>query len=222
MSFPLPSLRGLASRLLTRPTVSAPLLTLRPPTTPTAPCLASAARPLSTSPSLLAPPGAKGGKGAQQKGGKPGGKPGDKNANKRRRKGEVQERDPKVINMLRHMAILSPRRIPPPLRMGRNRYLRHWTIHRAWLLFRRQQRHLREANLMRQYQSMHRACEELRKTAGPGTREEGYLYRVAMEKKGVYGLNSIPIEYARAQTETPARVAWNHEWKASEAGAGRG
>ncbi|KAL2267822.1 hypothetical protein VTJ83DRAFT_5099 [Remersonia thermophila] len=234
MSFPLPSLRGLASRLLSRPTVSSsssssssfshlafrsattpPTAAARTTTTPPPSCLAAAAgvRSLSTTSSVLAPPGAKGGKGGPQKGGRPG----DKNAPKRRKKGEVQQRDPKVVNMLRHMAVLSPRRIPPPLRMGRNRYLRHWTIHRAWLLFRRQQRQLREANLMRQYQSMHRACEELRRTAGPGTREEGYLYRVAMEKKGVYGLDSIPIEYARAQTETPARVAWNHDWKAGDA-----
>jgi len=100
-----------------------------------------------------------------------------------------------MINMLSHFSILSPNRIPPPLRMGRNRHLRHWTIHRAWLLFRRRER------------------EELRLTAGPGTRDEGYLYRVAMEKKGVYGLHGVPIEYARAQTETPAKVAWNHDWK---------
>jgi large subunit ribosomal protein L40 len=62
------------------------------------------------------------------------------------------------------------------------------------------------------YQSMNSACEELRNTSGPGTRPEGYLYRVAMEKHGLYGHNGVPIEYARMQTETPARVAWNHEW----------
>ncbi|KAK4205156.1 hypothetical protein QBC40DRAFT_271781 [Triangularia verruculosa] len=118
-----------------------------------------------------------------------------------------------MINLLRHFAILSPQRIPAPLRMARNRYLRHWTIHRAWLLFRRQQREAREKTWMRQYQSMNRACEELRLTSGPGTREEGYLFRMAMEKKGVYGLKGVPIEYARAQTETPARTPWDHEWK---------
>ncbi len=62
------------------------------------------------------------------------------------------------------------------------------------------------------YQSMHNACEELRKTSGPGTRDEGFLYRVAMEKKGMYGHGVVPIEYARAQTETPAREPWNHDW----------
>lgn len=66
---------------------------------------------------------------------------------------------------------------------------------------------------MRQHQSISAACEALRVTEGPGRRGEGYLYRVAMEKHGVYGLKGIPIEYARAQTETPARVAWNHDWK---------
>lgn len=62
------------------------------------------------------------------------------------------------------------------------------------------------------YQSMTSACEELRKTSGPGLRDEGYLYRVAMEKKGLFGHNGIPIEYSRPQTETPARTAWNHDW----------
>lgn len=81
-------------------------------------------------------------------------------------------------------------------------------------MFRRKQREERERVWMRQYQSMHAACEALRLTEGPGTRPEGYLYRVAMEKKGVYGLKGVPIEYARAQTDTPAKVAWNHDWKA--------
>lgn len=101
---------------------------------------------------------------------------------------------------------------PPPLRMARSRHLRHWTIHRAWLLHQRRLREARERELMRMQQGMSAACEELRKTSGPGTRDEGYLYRVAMEKKGVYGPNGIPIEYARLQTETPAREPWNHDW----------
>ncbi|KAK3318242.1 hypothetical protein B0H66DRAFT_602837 [Apodospora peruviana] len=122
-------------------------------------------------------------------------------------------RDPKLVNMLHHFGTLNPRRIPPPLRMARNRHLRHWTIHRAWLMFRRKQRGAREKTLMRQFQSMSAACEELRLTEGPGTRDQGYLYRVAMEKKGVYGHHGIPIEYARPQTETPARTPWNHDWK---------
>jgi large subunit ribosomal protein L40 len=102
---------------------------------------------------------------------------------------------------------------PAPLRMARNRALRHWTIHRAWLLLRRQQREAKDRELYRMYQGMSNACEALRTTEGPGTREEGYLYRVAMEKKGVYGEGNIPIEYARHQTDTPAREAWNHDWK---------
>ena len=66
------------------------------------------------------------------------------------------------------------------------------------------------------YQSMHAACEELRVMDGEGMggkeREKGRLYRVAMEKKGVFGGGGVPIEYARFQTETPGREAWNHEW----------
>ncbi|KAI1815185.1 hypothetical protein GGS20DRAFT_359265 [Poronia punctata] len=117
-------------------------------------------------------------------------------------------RDYRVMNLKRSM----PRVVPAPLRFARNRWLRHWTIHRAWLLYQRQERERREHELQRMYQSMHAACEELRTTSGPGTREEGYLYRVAMEKKGMYGHGAMPMDYARAQTETPARQAWNHEW----------
>ena len=60
---------------------------------------------------------------------------------------------------------------------------------------------------------MYNACEALRKTEGPGDRGEGYLYRVAMEKKGVWGLEGVPIEYARFQTDSPAKQGWNHDWK---------
>lgn len=102
---------------------------------------------------------------------------------------------------------------PPPLRMARLRHLRHWTIHRAWQLFRRQQHDAIERERHRMYSGMYNACEELRKTTGPGGRDEGYLYRVAMEKKGVWGIEAVPIEYARFQTEFPAKQAWNHEWK---------
>ncbi|KAI1367672.1 hypothetical protein F5Y08DRAFT_297945 [Xylaria arbuscula] len=126
---------------------------------------------------------------------------------KRRGKGDDGP-DPRIVNLKTSM----PRTVPAPLRFARNRALRHWTIHRAWLLYQRKERERQEHELQRMYQSMHNACEELRKTSGPGTRDEGYLYRVAMEKHGVYGHNAVPIEYARPQTETPARQAWNHEW----------
>ena len=182
-------LRGLTSRLFsaaTRPTTT----TLIPKTTRTTPALPSL-RCISTTPALSAKDKSKAGKKGARRG---------------------AERDPKIVTMLQFMAQLSPRRLPPPLRMARNRHLRHWTIHRGWLLFRRRQREERERTLMRQYQSMSAACEALRLTEGPGTRPEGYLYRVAMEKKGVYGLHGVPIEYARAQTDTPARVAWDHDW----------
>ncbi|KAI1133196.1 hypothetical protein F5Y10DRAFT_229614 [Nemania abortiva] len=129
-----------------------------------------------------------------------------KKGKKRRRGGEAP--DPRIMNLKASM----PRVVPSPLRFARNRALRHWTIHRAWMLFQRKERERQAHELERMYQSMHNACEELRNTSGPGTREEGYLYRVAMEKHGMYGHNAVPIEYARPQTETPARQAWNHEW----------
>jgi large subunit ribosomal protein L40 len=102
---------------------------------------------------------------------------------------------------------------PPPLRMARQRYLRHWTIHRAWQLFRRQQHEAISKERQRMHAGMYNACEELRKTVGPEGRGEGYLYRVAMEKKGVWGTEAIPIEYARFQTDSPANEPWNHDWK---------
>lgn len=40
--------------------------------------------------------------------------------------------------------------------------------------------------------------------------EVGRLYRIAMEKKGIWG--GVPIEYARAQTDTPARQGWDYAW----------
>ncbi|KAI8963306.1 hypothetical protein F5Y11DRAFT_160717 [Daldinia sp. FL1419] len=127
---------------------------------------------------------------------------------KKRKGGKGEGPDPRILNLKASM----PRAVPAPLRFARNRALRHWTIHRAWLLYQRKERDREAHELERMYQSMHNACEELRKTSGPGTRDEGYLYRVAMEKKGVYGHNSVPIEYARPQTETPAREPWNHGW----------
>ncbi|KAL2159507.1 hypothetical protein VTH06DRAFT_2512 [Thermothelomyces fergusii] len=207
MALSILSFRGLASRFLSRPNTPAPSPSSLFRTTQ---CAVPSTRALSTTPPALAPPGSKNkGNDAKKNASKAG-----KAAKKKGKGGRGDEpRDPRIINMLKHFAVLSPRRIPPPLRMARNRHLRHWTIHRAWMLFQRREREARERNLMRQYQSMSRACEELRLTSGPGTRDQGYLYRVAMEKKGVYSLNGIPIEYARAQTETPARVAWNHDWK---------
>jgi len=46
--------------------------------------------------------------------------------------------------------------------------------------------------------------------AAEGQTEVGRLYRVAMEKKGIWG--GVPIEYARAQTDTPPRNGWDYAW----------
>ena len=43
---------------------------------------------------------------------------------------------------------------------------------------------------------------------GPGGKEVGRLYRAAMIKSGV----SVPIEYARIQSDFPSRDGWNHGW----------
>ncbi|PYI05912.1 hypothetical protein BO78DRAFT_461654 [Aspergillus sclerotiicarbonarius CBS 121057] len=97
---------------------------------------------------------------------------------------------------------------PRPLRFSRTRFLRHWTIHRAWNLYQANQRRTHELELQRQWQSMQAACEELRTGAGDG----GKLFRKSMIKTGVFR-DLVPIEYARLQTEGPGREGWNHEWK---------
>lgn len=127
----------------------------------------------------------------------------------RRDAGPAQPEGHELVQVLKRN-LFSP--APPPLRMARLRYLRHWTIHRAWQLFRRKQHEAINNERQRMYASMYNACEELRKTVGPHDQGEGYLYRVAMEEKGVYGHNGVPIEYARLQTDSPATTAWDHEW----------
>jgi large subunit ribosomal protein L40 len=98
---------------------------------------------------------------------------------------------------------------PRPLRFSRTRYLRHWTIHRAWNLYQASQRRAHELELQRQYQAMAAACEELRTGCGErGAR----LFRVSMNKSGVF-TDLFPIEYARLQTDSPSREGWNYEWK---------
>lgn len=176
-----------------------------PTTTPSTP------RAFSTTPAALArvPPkqqqsskgGAKGGKGA----------PLDAAARKKRRAQMAAKLDPKVADLMKF--IYAGSQLPPPLRMARNRWLRHWTIHRAWQLFQRKEHEAREREMMRMQQSMEHACEVLRNMGGPGTRPEGWLYRKAMEKFGVWGKGAVPIEYARPMVETPAEKPWNHEWK---------
>ncbi|KAJ5808221.1 hypothetical protein N7474_009490 [Penicillium riverlandense] len=125
-----------------------------------------------------------------------------------KRKGNGPQVD-KRITLIRYFLYhpLTPR----PLRFSRNRFLRHWTIHRAWQLFQAQQRKKQELELQRQYQSMQAACEELRTGAGDG----GKLFRVSMNKKGVF-TDLFPIEYARFQTESPAAEGWNYDWKRPE------
>lgn len=180
-----------------------------PPTTPP-----STPRCFSTTPSQLArvPPkqqqSLKGGA-KTAKAGK--GQPLDAAARKKRRAQMAAKLNPKVADLMKF--IYAGSQLPPPLRMARNRWLRHWTIHRAWQLFRRKQEEEREREMMRLQQSMEHACEVLRNMGGPGTRPEGWLYRKAMEKFGVWGKGAVPIEYARPMVETPAEKAWNHEWK---------
>ncbi|PYH90584.1 hypothetical protein BO71DRAFT_334143 [Aspergillus ellipticus CBS 707.79] len=99
---------------------------------------------------------------------------------------------------------------PRPLRFSRTRYLRHWTIHRAWNLYQANQRRKNELELQRQWQAMQSACEELRVGAGDG----GKLFRKSMIKTGVFK-DLFPIEYGRLQTEGPSAEGWNHEWKRS-------
>ncbi|RMZ71515.1 Ribosomal L28 L40 mitochondrial [Pyrenophora seminiperda CCB06] len=113
--------------------------------------------------------------------------------------------DPRIVNIRYHLQHpLTPR----PLHFSRNRFLRHWTIHRAWMLFLRKRRWAEERELERQYMSMRAACEHLRlldnngnrvseaEAGGQGPdagrlgtrgREVGRLYRSAMLKRGGVG-----------------------------------
>ncbi|KAG8166319.1 hypothetical protein KVR01_002008 [Diaporthe batatas] len=183
-------------------------LSISPPTTTASP---STPRAFSTTaaPLARAPPkqqrNVKGGTGKGK------GQPMDAAARKKRRAQMAAKLDPKVADMMKF--IYAGSQLPPPLRMARNRWLRHWTIHRAWQLFRRKEAEAREREMMRMQQSMAHACEALRNMGGPGPRPEGWLYRKAMQKFGVWGKGAIPIEYARPMVETPAEKAWNHEWK---------
>ncbi|KAL1799684.1 mitochondrial 54S ribosomal protein mL40 [Alternaria dauci] len=136
--------------------------------------------------------------------------------------------DPRITNIRYH---LSHPLTPRPLHFSRTRSLRHWTIHRAWLLFLRKRRWAEERELERQYMAMRSACEHLRlmdsngnlvseeEAGGQGAdasrlgvkgREVGRLYRSAMLKRGVWG--SVPVEYGRVVTDFPGREGWNHEW----------
>jgi large subunit ribosomal protein L40 len=45
---------------------------------------------------------------------------------------------------------------------------------------------------------------------GSKGKEVGRLYRSAMIKRGVWG--SVPVEYARVQTDFPGREGWNYGW----------
>ncbi|OBT80062.1 hypothetical protein VF21_01177 [Pseudogymnoascus sp. 05NY08] len=124
-------------------------------------------------------------------------------------RGGSNKPDPRIQLIRYH---LQHSKTPRPLRLSRMRSLRHWTIHRAWMLFRRQKMSEEELELERMYKSMHNACEELRALQGPGDKNAGRLFRIALEKKGIYGPNGVPIEYARAQTDTPGKEPWDHSW----------
>ncbi|KAK3049153.1 hypothetical protein LTR09_009572 [Extremus antarcticus] len=139
----------------------------------------------------------------------------------KRNKGQ-QKRDPRIKLIRYHLQHgLTPR----PLRFSRTRYLRHWTIHRAWQLHQRQIKHAQEQTLERQYNSMRDACEALRLIDNHGLtaedrvrlgeppeegKEMGRLFRIAMLKNGVW--DGVPIEYGRIQTDSPPREGWNHGW----------
>ncbi|KAK5464562.1 hypothetical protein LTS15_001124 [Exophiala xenobiotica] len=118
-------------------------------------------------------------------------------AAKKAGKHRVDRRITLIRFFLYHPTTLTPR----PLRFSRNRYLRHWTIHRAWQLYRSKVRQQRELELERQYNAMREANEELRVGAGDG----GRLFRKAQMKTGVWSIpergGGVPIEYARGMVE---------------------
>ncbi|RKF73082.1 hypothetical protein GcM1_245016 [Golovinomyces cichoracearum] len=128
-------------------------------------------------------------------------------------KNNQQKIDPRVTLIRYHMQHPI---MPRPLRLGRSRALRHWTIARAWDVWEKRKKRQVDLELQRQYQSIQMAMEALRNfddgSAVDG-KEGSRLYRIALEKKGVYSTGSIPIEYARLQTDTPGATPWDHDWK---------
>ncbi|KAB8289671.1 hypothetical protein EYC80_010584 [Monilinia laxa] len=62
------------------------------------------------------------------------------------------------------------------------------------MILRRKKRIEQEEELYRLHQSMHSAMEDLRLLEGAGQKDAGRLYRVALEKKGIFGNGGIPIE----------------------------
>ncbi len=46
----------------------------------------------------------------------------------------------------------------------------------------------------------------------PEAEDAGRLYRQAMQKDDVYGHEAMPMEYARAQTDTLGSTPWHHDW----------
>lgn len=128
-------------------------------------------------------------------------------------KNKQQKIDPRITLVRYHM---KHPLMPRPLRLSRDRALRHWTIARAWYIWQKKKRIQADLDLQRKYQSIQLAMEILRNlddgTAG-NSKEGSRLYRVALEKKETYSRGSIPIEYARIQVETPGNVPWDHDWK---------
>jgi large subunit ribosomal protein L40 len=130
-----------------------------------------------------------------------------------------------LIAMIRYHLYHPTTLMPRPLRFSRNRYLRHWTIHRAWQLFQHKQKQNQQLELQRQYQSMAAACEELRIGAGDG----GRLFRKSMMKTGTWSTpergGGVPIDYARGMMEWVGGPGvgvgesggkpriWDHDWK---------
>ncbi|CCU74549.1 unnamed protein product [Blumeria hordei] len=106
--------------------------------------------------------------------------------------------------------------MPRPLRLSRGRALRHWTIARAWKVWDSKRQNRAKLELQRQYQSIQDTMEVLRNLDDGSSKvgkEGSRLYRIALEKKGIYSNGSIPIEYSRLQTDTPATSPWDHDWK---------
>lgn len=91
---------------------------------------------------------------------------------------------------------------PRPLRFGTMRMLRHWAIHRAWQIHKRNTRKERELELERQYNKIRDACTELQNT-------DLRLFRIAISKKGV----GVPPIEIRIPTDTPPKNGWNHAWR---------
>lgn len=105
----------------------------------------------------------------------------------------------------------------------------HETIQRAWVVFSKEKRDAREAEIKRKFDCMKRAMDDLEKTDGrlyriatskpdpravdEETQETLKLYRGAEKRAMEARVEGLFPRDLRIPTDTPSRDGWNYDWK---------